>query len=124
MIQHRSMVTVADNSGAKVIQIIHIFGGSSRRKGSIGDIVNGVVKQANPHGGVKDGEIVKAVIVRTRKEVKRADGSYIRFSDNAAVLIDNPKDKNPRGTRIFGPIAREIRDGGYMKIASMAMEVV
>ena len=87
-------------------------------------MVNAVVKQANPHAAVKDGEIVKAVIVRTRKEVRRLDGSYIRFSDNAAVLIDNPKDKNPRGTRIFGPIAREVRDKGYMKIASMAVEVV
>ena len=118
------MVNVADNSGARILQVIHIFGGSQRRKGSIGDVINGVVKSANPHAAVKDGEIVKAVIVRTRKEVRRADGSYVRFSDNAAVLIDNPKDKNPRGTRIFGPIAREIRDRGYMKIVSMAVEVV
>lgn len=123
MIQHRSMMTVADNSGARQLQVIHIFGGN-RRKGSIGDVINAVVKQANPHGAVKDGEIVKAVVVRTRKEVRRRDGSYVRFSDNAAVLIDNAKDKNPRGTRIFGPIAREIRDAGYMKIASMAVEVV
>jgi large subunit ribosomal protein L14 len=118
------MLTVADNSGARQLQVIHIFGGSQRRKGGIGDVINAVVKQANPHGAVKDGEIVKAVVVRTRKEHKRQDGSYIRFSDNAAVLIDNPKDKNPRGTRIFGPIAREVRDKGYMKIASMAVEVV
>lgn len=124
MIQHRSMLTVADNSGARLLQVIHIFGGHQRRKGGIGDVINAVVKQANPHGAVKDGEIVKAVVVRTRKEQKRADGSYVRFSDNAAVLIDNPKDKNPRGTRIFGPIAREVRDKGYMKIASMAVEVV
>lgn len=124
MIQHRSMLTVADNSGARLLQVIHIFGGSQRRKGGIGDVINAVVKQANPHGAVKDGEIVKAVVVRTRKEQKRADGSYVRFSDNAAVLIDNAKDKNPRGTRIFGPIAREVRDQGYMKIASMAVEVV
>ena len=124
MIQHRSMLTVADNSGARLLQVIHIFGGSQRRKGGIGDVINAVVKQANPHGAVKDGEIVKAVVVRTRKEQKRTDGSYVRFSDNAAVLIDNPKDKNPRGTRIFGPIAREVRDRGYMKIASMAVEVV
>ena len=124
MIQHRSMLTVADNSGARLLQVIHIFGGSQRRKGGIGDVINAVVKQANPHGAVKDGEIVKAVVVRTRKEQKRADGSYVRFSDNAAVLIDNAKDKNPRGTRIFGPIAREVRDAGYMKIASMAVEVV
>jgi large subunit ribosomal protein L14 len=118
------MLSVADNSGARVLQVIHIFGGSKRRWGYIGDVINAVVKQATPHGAVKDGEIVKAVVVRTRKEVRRPDGSYIRFSDNAAVLIDNPKDKNPRGTRIFGPIAREVRDRGYAKIASMAIEVV
>lgn len=124
MIQHRSMLTVADNSGARLLQVIHIFGGSSRRKGAIGDIVNAVVKQANPHGQVKEGEIVKVVIVRSRKEFGRADGSYVRFSDNAGVLIDNMKDKNPRGTRIFGPIARELRERGFMKIVSMAVEVV
>lgn len=124
MIQHRSMLTVADNSGAKVLQVIHIFKGSNHRKGTIGDIVNAVVKQAQPHANVKEGEIVKAVMVRTRKEFGRKDGSFVRFSDNAAVLIDNLKDKNPRGTRIFGPIAREIRDLGFNKIASMAVEVV
>jgi len=124
MIQHRSMLTVADNSGAKVLQVIHIFGGSKHRKGTIGDIVNAVVKQAQPHAAVKEGEIVKAVMVRTRKEYGRRDGSFVRFSDNAAVLIDTIKDKNPRGTRIFGPIAREVRDLGFSKIASMAVEVV
>ncbi|MDQ5901234.1 MAG: large subunit ribosomal protein [Patescibacteria group bacterium] len=124
MIQHRSMLTVADNSGARVLQVVHIYGGSTRRKGGIGSIVNAVVKQANPHGQVKEGELVKVVIVRTRKEHGRADGSYVRFSDNAGVLIDNQKDKNPRGTRIFGPIAREIRDLGFAKITSMAVEVV
>jgi large subunit ribosomal protein L14 len=124
MIQHRSMLTVADNSGARVLQVIHIFGGSKHRKGGIGSVVNAVVKSANPHGQVKSGEIVKVVIVRTRKEFGRQDGSYVRFSDNAGVLIDNPKDKNPRGTRIFGPIAREVRDLGFNKIASMAIEVV
>lgn len=124
MIQHRSMLTVADNSGAKVLQVIHVLGGSKHPKGTIGDVVNAVVKQAAPHGTIKEGELVKAVIVRTRKEYGRADGSYIRFSDNAGVLIDNPKDKNPRGTRIFGPIAREVRDRGFHKIASMAIEVV
>ncbi len=124
MIQHRSMLTVADNSGAKLLQVIHIFGGSRRRKGAIGDILNAVVKQAAPHGQVKEGEIVKVVLVRSRKEFGRADGSFVRFSDNAGVLIDNMKDKNPRGTRIFGPIAREIRDRGFAKIASMAIEVV
>ena len=124
MIQHRTILTVADNSGAKSLMVIQIFGGSKRKFGYIGDILNCVVKQASPVGQVKESDIVKVVLVRTRKERKRADGSYIRFSDNAAVLIDNPKDKNPRGTRIFGPIAREIRDKGFMKIASMAIEVV
>lgn len=124
MIQHRTILKVADNSGAKSLMVIHIFGGSKRKFGYIGDILNCVVKEASPIGQVKDGEIVKVVVVRTRKEFKRPDGSYIRFSDNAGVVIDNPKDKNPRGTRIFGPIAREIRDKGFMKIASMAAEVV
>lgn len=124
MIQHRSMLAVADNSGAKILMVIHIFGGSKRRKGTIGSILNCVVKKADPSGQVKDGEIVKTVLVRARKEVRRIDGSYIRFSDNAAVLIDNAKDKNPRGTRIFGPVAREIKDLGFSKIASMATEVV
>lgn len=124
MIQHRSMLRVADNSGAKQLMVIHVFGGSSRRKGSIGDIVKCVVKNADPNGQVKDGELVKAVVVRTRKESQRKDGSYIRFSDNAGVIIDNPKDKNPRGTRIFGPVAREVRDKGFTKISSMAIEVV
>lgn len=124
MIQLRSILTAADNSGAKDLVVIHIFGGSNRKKGSLGHIVNAVVKTAMPHGQVKDGEIVKAVVVRTRKEVRRPDGSYIRFSDNAAVVIDNPNDKNPKGTRIFGPIAREVRDAGFAKIASMAVEVV
>jgi large subunit ribosomal protein L14 len=124
MLQIRSIVKAADNSGAKELYVIHVFGGSRRKFGRIGDIVNAVVKSAIPHGQVKDSEIVKAVIVRTRKEHRRTDGSYVRFSDNAVVVIDNPKDKNPRGTRIFGPIAREVRDRGFMKIASMAVEVV
>lgn len=123
MIQHRSILKAADNSGAKSLMVIHIFGGSKRKFGYIGDVINCVVKQAAPVGGVKDGEIVKAVVVRTRKEYKRPDGSYIRFSDNAAVLIDNPKDKNPRGTRIFGPVSRELKDLGFNKIVSMAAEV-
>jgi large subunit ribosomal protein L14 len=118
------MVKAADNSGAKKLQVIHIFGGSKRRHGFIGDVVNCVVKDAVPTGQVKTSEIVKAVVVRTVKEKKRKDGSYIRFSDNAVVVIDNPKDKNPRGTRIFGPIAREIKDLGFAKIASMAVEVL
>lgn len=124
MIQHRTMLTVADNSGAKSLQVIHIFGGSKRKFGYIGDILNCVVKEAAPNSQVKDSEIVKAVLVRAKKEQRRKDGSYVRFSDNAAVLIDNPKDKNPRGTRIFGPIAREIKEKGFNKIASMAVEVV
>lgn len=124
MIQHRTMLKVADNSGAKVLQVIHIFGGSKRKFGYLGDVLNCVVKQASPTGQVKVGEIVKVVVVRTRKETARKDRSFIRFSDNAGVVIDNIKDKNPKGTRIFGPIAREVRDAGFNKIASMAIEVV
>ncbi len=124
MIQHRTMLTVADNSGARVLQVIHIFGGSKRRFGYLGDVVNCVVKEAIPTGQVKQGEIVKVVIVRVHKEHKRKDNSYVRFSDNAGVVIDNATDKNPKGTRIFGPIAREVRDAGFTKIASMAIEVV
>ena len=124
MMQHRSILKVADNSGAKSLMVIHILGGSKRKFGYIGDVLNCVVREASPTGQVKDSEIVKVVLVRSRKEYKRADGSYIRFSDNAGVLIDTIKDKNPRGTRIFGPVAREIRDKGFAKIASMAVEVV
>jgi large subunit ribosomal protein L14 len=118
------MLKVADNSGAKILQVIHVFGGSKRKFGYIGDILNCVVKQALPTGQVKESEIVKVVLVRSRKEFRRADGSYVRFSDNAGVIIDNAKDKNPVGTRIFGPVAREIRDKGFAKIASMAVEVL
>lgn len=124
MIQHRTMLKVADNSGARVLQVIHIFGGHKRKFGFIGDILNCVVKEAIPTGQVKKGEIVKVVLVRARKEHKRDDGSYVRFSDNAGVVIDTAADKNPRGTRIFGPIAREVKDRGFAKIASMAIEVV
>ena len=124
MIQTKSVLNAADNSGAKALVVIHVYGGSKRKFGRIGDVVNAVVNQAAPNGQVKDSEMVKAVIVRTRKEMKRPDGSYIRFSDNAAVVIDNIKDKNVRGTRIFGPIAREVRDRGFAKIASMATEVL
>ncbi|MCL5435335.1 MAG: 50S ribosomal protein L14 [Patescibacteria group bacterium] len=124
MIQHRSILKVADNSGAKGLMVIHVLGGSKRKFGFLGDVLNCVVREANPTGQVKDSEIVKVVLVRSRKEYKRADGSYVRFSDNAGVLIDNVKDKNPRGTRIFGPVAREVRDKGFAKIASMAVEVV
>lgn len=124
MIQHRTILRAADNCGAKTLMVIQIFGGSKRKFGYLGDILNCVVKEASPTGQVRDGEIVKAVLVRCRKEHKRKDGSYIRFSDNAGVVIDNPKDKNPKGTRIFGPIAREVKDKGFAKIASMAIEVV
>lgn len=124
MIQLRSVLSVADNSGARSLYVIHVFGGSRRKFGRIGDIVNCIVKIASPHGQVQESQLVKAVVVRTRKEYRRKDGSYVRFSDNAAVIIDNPEDKNPKGTRIFGPIPREIRDRGFMKIASMAVEVV
>ncbi|KKR76912.1 MAG: 50S ribosomal protein L14 [Candidatus Levybacteria bacterium GW2011_GWA2_40_8] len=124
MVQHRTILRVADNSGAKSLMVIHVLAGSKRKFGYLGDVLNCVVREASPTGQVKDSEIVKAVLVRARKEHKRPDGSYIRFSDNAAVLIDTIKDKNPRGTRIFGPVAREVRDKGFMKIASMAIEVL
>ena len=124
MVQHRTILKVADNSGAKALMVIHIFGGSQRRFGYIGDVLNCVVKGASSIGQVKDSQIVKVILVRTRKEKRRADGSYIRFSDNAGVVIDNAKDKNPIGTRVFGPIAREVKDKGFSKIASMAIEVI
>lgn len=124
MLQLRSIVKAADNSGAKELYIIHVFGGSRHKFARIGDVVNAIVKAAIPNGQVKDSQRVKAVVVRTRKEFRRPDGSYVRFSDNAVVVIDNPKDKNVIGTRIFGPIAREVRDRGFTKIASMATEVV
>lgn len=124
MIQTRTILKVADNSGAKFLSVIHLYGGSKRKFAYLGDILNCVVKEASSIGQVKDSQMVKAVLVRSKKEYRRKDGSYIRFSENAAVLIDNQKDKNPIGTRIFGPIAREIRDRGFTKIASMAVEVV
>ncbi len=124
MIQLRSILKVADNSGAKALVVMHIYGGSRHKFGYIGDILNCVVREANPNGQVKDSEMVKVVLVRSKKEIKRKDGSYIRFSENAGVVIDTIKDKNPRGTRIFGPIPREIREKGFAKIASMAPEVL
>jgi large subunit ribosomal protein L14 len=123
MIQIRSILKVADNTGAHEISVIQTYGGSRRKFGYIGDVVNAVVKKADPYGVVKAHEVVKAVIVRTRKEKRRSDGSYIRFDDNAAVIIDTIKDKNPRGTQIFGPIARELKELGFNKIISMAQEV-
>ncbi len=124
MIQLRSILKPADNSGAKRLRVILIHGGSKRRFGYVGDIVTAAVDQAEPNSYVKDGEVVKAVIVRTRKEIRRQDGSYVRFDDNAAVVLDNLKNKNPRGTRVFGPIAREVKERGFNKIASLAPEVL
>lgn len=123
MIQRKTKLTVADNSGAELVTVIHIYGASKRRFASVGDVVGCVVNRADPKGLVKDDELVKVVMVRTKKEYRRPDGSYIRFDDNAGVVIDNDKDKNPRGTRIFGPVARELKELGFNKIASMAEEV-
>ena len=122
MIQQESFLKVADNTGAKEIKCIRVLGGSKRRYGNIGDVIVASVRKSAPGGTVKKGEVVKAVIVRSAKGVRRADGSYVRFDDNAAVLIRD--DKNPRGTRIFGPVARERRDKDYMKILSLAPEVL
>ncbi|MBU2051684.1 MAG: 50S ribosomal protein L14 [Patescibacteria group bacterium] len=124
MIQLRSILKIADNSGAKDIRVILVHGGSRRRFGSLGDLVTASVFRAHPQGQVKGGEVVKAVIVRTRKEVGRPDGSYIRFDDNAAVILEVVATKEPKGTRIFGPIARELKDKGFNKIASLAPEVL
>jgi len=122
MIQQESYLKVADNSGAKEIKCIRVLGGSKRRYANIGDVIVASVRKAAPGGTVKKGEVVKAVIVRSSKGVRRADGTYVRFDENAAVLIKD--DKNPRGTRIFGPVARELRDKDYMKILSLAPEVI
>ena len=122
MIQQESFLKVADNTGAKEIKCIRVLGGSSRKYGNIGDVIVASVRKATPGGTVKKGEVVKAVIVRSAKGVRRADGTYVRFDDNAAVLIKD--DKNPRGTRIFGPVARELRHKDYMKILSLAPEVI
>ncbi len=124
MIQLRSVLKVADNSGAKKLRVILVHGGSKRRFGHIGDLVTASVIQANPNATVKTNEMVKAVIVRTKKEQGRPDGSYVRFDDNAAVILENVKNKEPKGTRIFGPIAREVKALGYNKIASQAPEVL
>ena len=122
MIQQESYLKVADNTGAKEIKCIRVLGGSKRKYGNIGDVIVASVRKSTPGGQVKKGEVVKAVIVRSAKGVRRVDGTYVRFDDNAAVLIKD--DKNPRGTRIFGPVARELRDKDYMKILSLAPEVV
>lgn len=122
MIQLRTVLNVADNSGAKKIMCIQVKGGSFRKVGSVGDIIVASVKEAIPNSNVSKGDVIRAVIVRTKKEVRRKDGSYVRFDDNAAVLIDNNGD--PKGTRIFGPVARELREKRYMRIVSLAPEVV
>jgi large subunit ribosomal protein L14 len=123
MIQKESRLKVADNSGAREILVIQVVGGTRRRYGGVGDIVVGTVKKAVPNSNVKKSSIVKAVIVRTTKEIRREDGSYIRFDDNAAVLLDS-EGKNPVGTRVFGPVARELRDRGFSRILSLAPEVL
>ena len=122
MIQMESYLKVADNTGAKEIHCIRVLGGSKRKYGNIGDIIVASVRKAAPGGTVKKGDVVKAVIVRTKRGVRREDGSYVRFDENAAVIIK--EDKNPRGTRIFGPVARELRDKDFMKILSLAPEVI
>ena len=122
MIQQESYLKVADNTGSKEIHCIRVLGGSKRKYGNIGDVIVASVRKAAPGGTVKKGEVVKAVIVRSRRGVRREDGTYVRFDENAAVLIK--EDKNPRGTRIFGPVARELREKDYMKILSLAPEVI
>lgn len=122
MIQPQTRLRVGDNTGAKELMCIKVLGGSQRRYARVGDIIVGSVKEAGVGGMVKKGDVVRAVVVRTRKEVRRADGSYIRFSENAAVIIDD--NNNPRGTRIFGPVARELREKNFMKIVSLAPEVL
>ena len=122
MIQQETFLKVADNTGAKEIKCIRVLGGSKRKFGNIGDVIVASVRKAQPGGTVKKGEVVKAVIVRSAKGIRRNDGTYVRFDDNAAVLIKD--DQNPRGTRIFGPVARELRDKDYMKILSLAPEVI
>ncbi|HEY70897.1 MAG TPA: 50S ribosomal protein L14 [Anaerolineae bacterium] len=123
MIQQESRLKVADNTGGRELLVIRVLGGSRRRYAGVGDIVVGTIKSATPHSGVSKSDIVRAVIVRTAKEYRREDGSYIRFDDNAAVLLDTDG-KNPRGTRIFGPVARELREKGFTKIVSLAPEVL
>jgi len=122
MIQQETFLRVADNTGAKEIKCIRVLGGSGRKYGSVGDVIVASVRKAAPGSAIKKGEVVRAVIVRTAKGVHRADGTYVRFDENAAVLIK--EDKNPRGTRIFGPVARELREKDYMKILSLAPEVI
>ena len=124
MVQLRTMLTSADNTGARRLMCIQVMGGYRKRYGRIGDIITCVIKESTPHSMVKKSEIVKAAVVRARKETRRKDGSYIRFDDNAAVIITDLKNKEPKGTRIFGPIPREIKEKGFHKIASLAPEVL
>jgi len=123
MIQQESRLKIADNTGGRELLVIHVSGGSRRRYARVGDVVVGTIKSAAPHGSVKKSDVIKAVIVRTSKEWRREDGSYIRFDDNAAVILDNDG-INPKGTRIFGPVARELREKGFMKIVSLAPEAL
>ena len=123
MIQQESRVKVADNTGGRELLVIRVLGGSKKRYGRVGDIVVGTIKSATPHGAVSKSDVVRAVIVRTAKEYRRDDGSYIRFDDNAAVILDTDG-RNPKGTRIFGPVARELRERGFTKIVSLAPEVL
>jgi len=124
MIQVQTYLRAADNSGAKEVQCIRVLGGYKRRYGGVGDVIVVAVKSATPHAAIKKGDVVKAVIVRTKKEIRRKDGSYLRFDDNACVVINDPIKKEPKGSRIFGPVAREVRQAGCVKIASLAPEVL
>ncbi len=123
MVQQETRVKIADNTGAKEMLVIRVLGGSGKKYGYVGDVVVGTIKKAEPHGMVKKSDVVRAVIVRTKKEWRREDGTYVRFDDNAAVILA-PDSNNPRGTRIFGPVAREVREKGFTKIASLAPEVI
>lgn len=124
MIQVQSRMKVADNSGAKDVMCIRVMGGYKKRYANVGDIIVASVKSAAPHAAIKKGDVIKAVIVRTKKEIRRVDGSYLRFDDNACVVITDKDKKDPKGTRIFGPVAREVRRAGFVKIASLAPEVL
>lgn len=123
MIQVQSILKVADNSGAKSVMCIRVLGGYKKRYAGVGEIITAAVKEATPHSAIKRGDVIKAVIVRTKKEIRRKDGTYLRFDDNACVVVDKEK-KEPKGTRIFGPVAREVRRAGFFKIASLAPEVL
>ena len=123
MIQMKTKLRVADNTGAKVVQCIRVLGGSKRRYGRVGDLIVAVVKEAEPRREIKEHQIVRAVIVRTKKEIRRKDGTYVRFDDNACVIVD-PKTKDPKGTRIIGPIAKEVKEKGFEKVAALAEEIV